>query len=74
MDFHAASGAVEDELAEFLLEVALHLQQLEPEHLRVDHDRVGAAKAGSERLVEASGPIATRWRSKWRRVDAGHYP
>jgi hypothetical protein len=41
-----ALGAVEDEFPEASLEVGLHLQELEPQHLRVDGDGVGAVEAG----------------------------
>jgi hypothetical protein len=40
MNVEAAPGAVEGEILELPLEVGLHLEQLEPKHLRVDGDRV----------------------------------
>ena len=40
-----------DKVLEFALEVGLHLEQLEPQHLRVDRDRI-IASAGSLRLVD----------------------
>jgi hypothetical protein len=51
MNVEAALGAVEGEVLELALEVGLHLQELEPEHLRVDRDRM-IASTGSLRLVD----------------------
>jgi hypothetical protein len=51
MNVEAASGAVEGEILELALEVGLHLQELEPEHLGVDGDRV-IASTSSLRLVD----------------------
>jgi hypothetical protein len=45
-------GAVQDERPELPLEVGLHVQELEPKHLRVDRERMGAVKPGLERLVD----------------------
>ena len=50
MHVEAALLAVGDEALEFALEVGLHLQKLEPQHLRMDRDRV-IASTGSLRLV-----------------------
>jgi hypothetical protein len=36
MNVEAAPGAVEGEILELALEVGLHLEELEPEHLGVD--------------------------------------
>ena len=38
----AALRAVEHEVLKLAFEVGLHVQELEPKHLRVDHQRVGA--------------------------------
>ena len=48
----AAARAVEHQLPEFSLEVGLHLQELEPQHLRVNRNRMGAVQAGVECFVE----------------------
>src|SRR4029450_7867899 len=40
MPVQAAPRAVEDEVLKLALEISLHLQELEPEHLRVDGDRM----------------------------------
>jgi hypothetical protein len=50
MNVEAAPGAVEREILELALEVSLHLQELEPEHLGVDGDRM-IASTSSLRLV-----------------------
>jgi len=52
VNVEAALGAVEDERLEFALQLLLHVQQLEPEHLRVNGDRMGAVEPGVERLVD----------------------
>jgi hypothetical protein len=51
MHVETTPGAVEGEILELALEVGLHLQELEPEHLRVDRDRV-IASTSSLRLVD----------------------
>jgi hypothetical protein len=51
MDIQAALRAVEGEVLELAFEVGLHLQELEPEHLRVDRDRM-IASTRSLRLVD----------------------
>jgi hypothetical protein len=48
----AAARAVEHQLPELSLEVGLHLQELEPQHLRVNRNRMGAVQAGVECFVE----------------------
>jgi hypothetical protein len=47
-----AARAVEHQLPELSLEVGLHLQELEPQHLRVNRNRMGAVQAGVECFVE----------------------
>ena len=47
----AALRTVEREVLELALEVGLHLQELEPEHLRLDGDRM-IASTGSLRFVD----------------------
>jgi hypothetical protein len=51
VNVEAALGAVENEVLKLALEIGLHLQELEPEHLRVDGDRMRAAPGGG-RLVD----------------------
>ena len=51
VDLRAAGFAVEDPGRKFPIQVGPHLQELEPEHLRVDRDRV-IASTGSLRLVD----------------------
>jgi hypothetical protein len=51
MNVETALRAVEGEVLELALEVGLHLQELEPEHLRVDGDLV-IASTSSLRLVD----------------------
>jgi hypothetical protein len=51
MHVEAALRAVEGEVLELALEVGLHLQELEPEHLRVDCDRM-IASTSSLRFVD----------------------
>jgi len=48
----AALRAVEDKRLEFALQLLLHVQKLEPEHLRVDGDRMRAVGPGVESLVD----------------------
>ena len=55
MHVEAALGAVRHPGLEFALEVGLHLQQLDPEHLRVDHDRVIASSGGGRFVDELVG-------------------
>ena len=50
MHVEAALRAVEREVLELAFEVGLHLQELEPEHLRVDGDRM-ITSTSSLRLV-----------------------
>jgi hypothetical protein len=52
MDLTTTGRAVEDELAESFLEVSLHLEKLEPQHLCLDRDRMGAVQAGGESLID----------------------
>jgi hypothetical protein len=47
-----ALRAVEGEVLELALEIGLHLQELEAEHLRVDHKRIGAAVTDFDRFVD----------------------
>jgi hypothetical protein len=47
----SAGRAIEHELAELPLEVALHVQKLEAKHLRMERDVVGVAESRVERLV-----------------------
>ncbi len=41
-----------DEVLELPFEVGLHIQELQPKHLRVDHERIGASVAHADRLVD----------------------
>jgi len=52
VNVEAAPRAVEREVLELALEVGLHVQQLEPEHLGVGDERIGPAVAGADRLVD----------------------
>jgi hypothetical protein len=45
MHIEAALLAVGDEVLKLTLEIGLHLQQLEPEHLRVGDERIGTTVA-----------------------------
>jgi len=56
MHLEAALGAVQHPRLELALEIGLHLQQLEPEHLRVDSDRVIAATGGPSPRQRARRP------------------
>jgi hypothetical protein len=49
MHIQTAPGAVEGEILELALGVGLHLQELKPEHLRVD----------GERMIASTGSIAS---------------
>ena len=40
MDVKAARRAMEDEPSELAFEIGLHVQQLEPQHLRLERDGV----------------------------------
>jgi hypothetical protein len=63
MNAETALRAVEDEILELALEVGLHPQEFEPEHLRVDGDRV-IASTGSLRFIDelvSPSPPAQRW-------------
>ncbi len=51
MDRLAALRAVEHELTEITLESGLGLQELEPQHLRVDGEGMRSVQAGIESLV-----------------------
>ena len=51
MHVEAALRAVEGEVLELTLQIGLHLEELEPEHLRVDGDRM-IASTGSLRFVD----------------------
>jgi len=51
MHIEAALPAVEAEVLELAFEVGLHLQELEPEHLGVGNERIGATVADLDRLV-----------------------
>jgi hypothetical protein len=50
VNVEAAFGAVEREVLELAFEIGLHLEELKPQHLRVDRDRV-IASTSSLRLV-----------------------
>ena len=78
MDLHAPRGAVQYEFGKLALEIALHLEQLQPQHLGVDHDRIGRTGSGREdQIDEVVGldagldPPATAW---WRSVAAAALP
>jgi hypothetical protein len=47
-----ALRAVEDEVLELSLEISLHLQELQAEHLGVDDQRIGPAVSDVDRLVD----------------------
>jgi hypothetical protein len=51
VDGAIAPGAVEHQVGELALEVGLHAQELEAQHLRVDRDGMGAVEAGVESLI-----------------------
>jgi hypothetical protein len=55
MNVEAALRTVEGEVLELALEVDLHLQQLEPRHLRVDGDRMIASSGGGRLIDEFVG-------------------
>jgi hypothetical protein len=52
MDRATALRAVEEEPIETALEIGFHVEEFEPEHLRVDRERVGAVEAAGDRLVD----------------------
>jgi hypothetical protein len=80
MNVEAAHGAVEREILELALEVGFHLQEFEPEHLRVDGDRVIAptrslaSSTSSSAFVACSAMVRTACsrisRSRAMRQDA----
>lgn len=49
MNVQAALGAVEGEVLKLAFEVGLHVQQLQPKHLGVNDQRIGAARSRSLR-------------------------
>jgi hypothetical protein len=51
MNVETALGAVQRPRLELALEIRLHLQELEPQHLRVDRDRM-IASTGSLRFID----------------------
>lgn len=68
VDRPAAVGAVEDEPAELPLEVGLHLDQLQPQHLGVDRQRVRPAKARVQCLIHERVGLDGLFRYDPRRV------
>jgi hypothetical protein len=54
VDRSSAGRAVEHELPEFPLEVGLHVQKLEPEHLGVQRDGMGVTESGVECFTDES--------------------
>jgi hypothetical protein len=52
MHVEAALRAVGDEVLKFALEIGLHVQELEPEHLGVHDKRVGSTVPDFDRLVD----------------------
>ena len=52
MNVEAALRAVGDEVLKLAFEVGFHLQQLEPQHLRVGDERIGPAVSDPDRLVD----------------------
>lgn len=58
MHVEAALRAVEDEVFKLTFEVGLHLEELEPEHLRVDGDRVIASTDGLASSTSSSALTA----------------
>ena len=52
MNVQAALRAVEDEVLKLVFEIGLHLEQFQPEHLGVDHERIRAAVPERDRLVD----------------------
>jgi hypothetical protein len=52
MNVEAALGAVEGEVLELALEIGLHVEELEPEHLRVGDERIGPTVPDLDRLVD----------------------
>jgi len=55
MHVEAALRAVERAVPSYALEVGLHVQEFESDHLRVDGDRMRAIEVGVEGLFDASG-------------------
>jgi len=51
VDVQTAPRAVDREVLKLAFEVGLHLEQLEPQHLRVDRDRM-IASTGSLRFID----------------------
>lgn len=52
MHVQAALGAVEDEILQFAIEIGLHLQELQSEHLGVRDQRIGSAVPDPDRLID----------------------
>lgn len=52
VNVEAAPRTVEDEVLELPIEVGLHVQQREPEHLGMGDERIGPAVADVDRLVD----------------------
>jgi len=52
MHVEATPSAVEDQLPKLALEVGLHVQELEAEHVRVDDRGVGGAVPDRDRFVD----------------------
>lgn len=55
MDIETALRAVERPRLELALEIGLNLQELEPQHLRVDRDRMRASSGGGGLVHELVG-------------------
>ena len=51
MNLRTASLAVNDPRFEFSLEIGIHLQELQPKHLCLEGDRMGAVETGVQSLV-----------------------
>jgi hypothetical protein len=52
MHIEAAFRAVEREVLEFALEVGLHLQEFQPQHLGVGDERIGPAMLNPDQVVD----------------------
>jgi hypothetical protein len=44
--------AIQHQIPETPLQVGLHSQELQAQHFRGDHDRIGAVESGRDRLVD----------------------
>jgi hypothetical protein len=55
MNVETALGAVQRPRLELALEIGLHIQELEPEHLRVDRDRMIASTCRLRLIDELVG-------------------